>query len=70
MYKVPSTELAHSGCSGDTSFFLPHPDSAVDLLYGLEQFHSGGLTSPVKDERIVLSAPRSWELRLLESVMS
>lgn len=39
MCKVPSTGLAHTGSSVDTSFVLPDPDPATDLLCGLEQFH-------------------------------
>lgn len=39
VYKEPSTELALAGCSVDTSFLLPGPAPATDLLCGLEQFH-------------------------------
>lgn len=59
MHKVPSTGLAHTTSSVDASFLLPDPDSASDLLCGLEQFHLTylGASLPHLDERIVLPAP-------------
>lgn len=39
VYKEPSTELALAGCSVDTSFLLPGPAPATDVLCGPEQFH-------------------------------
>ena len=39
VYAVLSTGLAHTRCFADTSFLIPDPDLAIDLLCGLERFH-------------------------------